>query len=190
LPNIAAFHPPIVHFVVALLFVGVAMRLVSLTGRLKFTGPAAATLILLGTVAAFAAVQSGTQAHGPVERIPGVRAAVVEHEAAGEWVRDVFLVVAVLEILGLGLTYQKSKWAKGAFAASALVGLFGLTVLYQAADHGGELVYSYAGGPGLRTGSPEDVNRLFVAGAYSQAMQDRQAGRRESAAELFEMAAA
>jgi len=189
-PNIAAFHPPIVHFVVALLVVGVAMRLVSLTGRLKFTGPAAATLILLGTVAAFAAVQSGTQAHGPVERIPGVRPAVVEHEAAGEWVRDVFLVVAVLEILGLGLTYQKSRWAKGALAASALVGLFGLTVLYQAADHGGELVYSYAGGPGLRTGEPEDVGHLFVAGAYAQAMQDRLAGRREKAAELFEMAAA
>ena len=84
MPNIATFHPQIVHFVVALLVVGVAMRLVSLTGRLKFTGPAAATLILLGTVAAFAAVQSGTQAHGPVERIPGVRAAVVEHEAAGD----------------------------------------------------------------------------------------------------------
>ncbi len=186
MPNIAAFHPPIVHFVVALLFVGVAMRLVSLTGRLKFTGPAAATLILLGTVAAFAAVHSGTQAHGPVERIPGVRSAVVEHEEAGERARNVFLVVAVLEILGLGLTDQKHKWARGAFAASALVGLVGLGVLFEAAEHGGDLVYSYAGGPGLRTGSPEDVGRLFVAGAYEQAMQDRQGGRRESAAGLFE----
>jgi len=189
-PNIAAFHPPIVHFVVALLFVGVAMRVVSLTGRLKFTGPAAATLILLGTVAAFAAVQSGTQAHGPVERIPGVRSAVVEHEEAAEWVRDLFLGVAVLEILGLGLVYQKNKWAKGAFVASALVGLVGLAALYRAADYGGQLVYSYAGGPGLRTGNPEDVGRLFVAGTYEQAMQDRQAGRRESAAGLFETLAA
>jgi len=189
-PNIAAFHPPIVHFVVALLFVGVAMRIVSLTGRLKFTGPAAATLILLGTVAAFAAVQSGTQAHGPVERIPGVRPAVVEHEEAGEWVRTVFIGVAALEILGLGLAYQKSKWAKGAFVASALVGLVGLAALYRAADFGGELVYSYAGGPGLRTGNPEDVSRLFIAGAYEQAMQDRQAGRREEAGGLFETLAA
>ena len=190
MPNIAAFHPQIVHFVVALLFVGVAMRVVSLTGRLKFTGPAAATLILLGTVAAFAAVHSGTEAHGPVERIPGVRPAVVEHEEAGERARDIFLIVAVLEILGLGLTYQKSKWARGAFAASALVGLVGLGALYEAAEHGGELVYSYAGGPGLRTGKPEDVGRLFVAGTYAQAMQDRQAGRRESAAGLFETLAA
>lgn len=30
MPNIAEFHPQIVHFVVALLFVGVAMRIVTL----------------------------------------------------------------------------------------------------------------------------------------------------------------
>lgn len=80
MPNIGAFHPQIVHVVVALLIVGVVFRLVSLTGRLTFTGPAAATLILLGTLAAVAAVQSGTPAHGGVERIPGARAAVQAHE--------------------------------------------------------------------------------------------------------------
>ena len=77
MPNLGAFHPQIVHFVIGLLLVGVAMRIVSLTGRLKFTSPMATTLLLIGTVAAWAAVKSGTDAHGPVERIPGARAAVV-----------------------------------------------------------------------------------------------------------------
>src|SRR6266850_8249353 len=101
MPNIAAYHPIIVHFAIVLLVVGVIFRWVSLTGRAPFTGPAAATLILAGAVAAFLAVHSGTDAHGPVERIPGVRQAVMDHEAAGAWARDVFLLVALLEIIAL-----------------------------------------------------------------------------------------
>src|SRR5439155_7126943 len=68
--TLAALHPQIVHFVIALLFMGVLLRCVSLTGRAAFTGPAAAVLLLVGTVAAVLAVQSGTAAHGPVERVP------------------------------------------------------------------------------------------------------------------------
>src|SRR5258708_20208967 len=101
MPNIGAYHPIIVHFAITLLVVGVIFRWISLTGRAAFTGPAAATLILAGTVAALLAVHSGTDAHGPVERIPGVRQAVMAHEAAGEWARNVFLLVAVLEIAPL-----------------------------------------------------------------------------------------
>jgi len=189
MPSIGAFHPQIVHFVVALLIVGVAFRLISLTGRFKFTGPAAATLIVIGTIAAFAAVQSGVQAHGPVERIPGARTAVQEHEEWGERARNVFAVVAALEILGVGMVTMGHRRAKLALAAAALAGVAGLFVLYEAADHGGNLVYSYAGGPGLRTGNPEDVQRLFAAGIYEQAMQDRQAGRGAEAADLIDLAA-
>src|SRR6266480_4395974 len=98
MPNIGAYHPIIVHFAIALLVVGVIFRWISLTGRVAFTGAAAATLILAGAVAALLAVHSGTDAHGPVERIPGVRQAVMEHEGAGEWARNVGLLVAVLEI--------------------------------------------------------------------------------------------
>jgi uncharacterized membrane protein len=178
----------IVHFVVALLIVGVAFRVVSLTGWLKFTGPAAATLILLGTVAAFAAVQSGAEAHGPVERIPGARTAVQEHEEWGIRARNVFAIVAALEVLGLGLVVMKNKYARAALAVSAVVGLAGLFVVYEAADHGGDLVYSYAGGPGLRTGDPADVGRLFMAGVYEQAMQDREVGKHVEAADLIDLA--
>src|SRR6266516_4674283 len=95
MPNIGAYHPIIVHFAITLLTLGVVFRWVSLTG------PAAATCLLLGAAAAFLAVHSGTDAHGPVERIPGVRQAVMDHEDAGHWARNVFLVVALLEIAAL-----------------------------------------------------------------------------------------
>jgi predicted Zn-dependent protease len=58
--------------------------------------------------------------------------------------------------------------------------------LYETAEHGGEVVYSYAGGVGTRSGDTADVNRLLVAGLYQQAMVDRRAGRSEEAAALIE----
>ena len=77
MPNLAYFHPQVVHFVVVLLIVGVLMRIVSLTGRLRFSDHAAVAALLFGTIAAVLAVRSGTDAHGPVERIPGTRNSVI-----------------------------------------------------------------------------------------------------------------
>src|SRR5712691_4478149 len=101
MPNIGSYHPIIVHFAIALLVVGVIFRWVSLTGRAPFTGPAAATLILAGAVEALLAVHSGTDAHGPVERIPGARGAVGEHEQWGERTRNIFLIVGAIELAAL-----------------------------------------------------------------------------------------
>lgn len=185
MPDLAAFHPQIVHFVVALLFVGVILRvlsLLSLGSRLAFVGPAAALLILVGTGAALLAVHSGLDAHDPVERVPGSREAVQEHEEAGQWAKNVFLVVLVLEAGALAL--GKRKWAYGVRAASAVVGVVGLAVLYKAAERGGDLVYDYAGGVGLRSGDTADVRRLLVAGLYHNIQQDRAASRLGDAARL------
>lgn len=189
MPGIGIYHPQIVHFVIALLVVGVVLRLISLTGRVRFTGAAAATLIVLGTLASIAAVKSGTDAHGPVERIPGARAAVVEHEEWGVRTRNAFLFVAVFELVALAFAAKNSPRARSVAMVSALAGVIGLWVLYEAAEHGGELVYAYAGGVGIKSGEPEDVNRLFIAGAYQQALQDRQAGRGEHGAALIDLAA-
>ncbi len=173
--SLAALHPQIVHFVIALLFVGVLFRCVSLTGRAPFTGPAARVLLLVGTGAAVLAVQSGTAAHGPVERVPGARAAVMEHEEWGE--RTALEIAALVPAV--------SRWRKGVLAASALVGLGGAVSLYQAADLGGDLVYAHAGGVGIRSGDPADVGRLLVAGLYHQAMLERKGGKPAEAAQLI-----
>ena len=58
-------------------------------------------------------------------------------------------------------------------------------MVYETSEHGGELVYSYAGGLGIRTGDEKDIERLLLAGYYNQAMADRKAGRSDSAAQLI-----
>lgn len=183
MPDIAVFHPQVVHFAVALLFVGVPLRLVGLIGKPKWVNPAATTLIILGTIASVVAVRSGTDAHGPVERIPGARPAVVEHEEWGERARNIFIAVAAIELLALAFR-KKEKAERLVRAGSAVVGLVGLFVLFEAAEHGGHLVYQYAGGVGTRSGNPEDVTRLLIAGLYNQATLERAAGRSENAGRL------
>jgi uncharacterized membrane protein len=184
MPNIAIFHPQIVHFVIGLLIVGVGARVLSLipNRRLAWLGPMAATLILLGTLASVAAVQSGTQAHGAAERIPGARDAVQEHEEAGEWTRNVFLFVSLLEIGALVLGSRRVSMTLR--VGSAVIGLVGLAVVYRTADFGGKIVYAYAGGVGTRSGDTTDVRRLLVAGLYQNAQLARRAGDKEEAARL------
>jgi uncharacterized membrane protein len=182
----ASYHPQIVHFVIALLGLGVVLRVLSLLRRPAWIGPTATLLLLLGATASVLAVWSGDAAHGPVERVPGARQAVEEHEEWGVRTRNVFLGVAVLELIALAVRPRRRGWV---LAAAAVLGGVGLWCLYEAGEHGGELVYAYAGGVGIRSGDPRDVERLFVAGVYHQAQQDRRAGRAADAAAIIEEAA-
>jgi uncharacterized membrane protein len=191
MPDIASFHPQIVHFVVVLGLIGVGLRLVALAGRFVASATpaeprlsAASFICLLAAAgASVLAATSGDQAHGPAERIPGVRDAVVEHEELGERTRNFFLAVAGLEILALALR-KKEQARRVLHIVSAATGVVAAFYLYEAAEHGGELVYSYAGGVGTRSGDPADIQRLLVAGLYHAARIEREAGRAEEAARL------
>jgi hypothetical protein len=133
--------------------------------------------------ASVAAVESGDQSHGPAERVPGAREAVQTHEDLGEDTRNLFLVVAAFEIAALAFM-KKEKVQRWLLLASGVAGIAAAGVLYEAAEHGGSLVYSFAGGVGLRTGNPEDVQHLLVAGLYHESRTARDAGRHDEAARL------
>lgn len=185
---LAPLHPQIVHFVVALTIIGALLRWLSLVPKVSFASPAASLLLLIGAVGAVIAVSSGMAAHQPVESIPGVAAAVRTHEDWGHRARTVLLIIAGLELLILLLlplpTFQ--RWVR---YFSAAVCLLGAVTVFVASDKGGELVYSYAGGPGLRTGDTNDITRLFTAGVYEQAMVERARRQPIAAAELIDLLA-
>ena len=182
MPNIATLHPQVVPFVIALGLLGVLLRVISLLGKGAWLNPAAATLLILAAGAGVLAQKSGLDAHGPVERVPGVREAVQDHEEWGKRTRNFLLAVGALELFGLILaTRGAGKVMRG---GSALVGIAAAVCIYEAGEHGGELVYSYAGGVGIRSGAPEDVKRLLVAGLYHEARLARDSGRAEDAARL------
>jgi uncharacterized membrane protein len=182
---LAALHPQVVHFVIALVVVGVLFRGLSLVLRWSWLSPAALALVGLGAVASFVAVQSGAAAHGPVEAVPGARQAVVDHELWGDRARNVIFILLAAEAVAAVFVARGVAWARAAQIAAAVVGLFALGAVYRAGDLGGRLVYGYAGGVGIRSGDPADVNRALIAAAHHQANVDRQAGRAGDAAAII-----
>ena len=171
MPNIGFFHPQIVHFVVAGMGLGIFFRWVSLSGKFRWTDQAATFLIVIGGIAAILAAQSGTDAHGVAERIPGAVTAVQEHERMGIVTRNILVALAALELLLLVPTL--AKWQKPGRILAAIVGLLGGLGIYYTAAAGGVLVYSYAGGVGVRSGDTTDVNRLMMAALYNRASLSR-----------------
>jgi len=182
MPNIAPFHPQLVHFVIALGCVGICLRILSLFGRGAWLNPAAATLIILSAGTAVFAAQSGLDAHGPAERVPGAREAVQEHEEWGKRARNILIVMAGLE--ALVLIWSSSRAGRVLKLVSGGTGLVAGLFLYEAGEHGGELVYNYAGGVGLRSGDPADLSNLLVAALFHNARMNRDSGRAEDAARL------
>jgi uncharacterized membrane protein len=182
MPNLAAFHPQVVHFVIALGLVGVAFRLLSLLGRGAWLNPAAAALLIFTGGAGWVAARSGTDAHGITERIPGAREAVQIHEDWGNRTRNLLLGLGALELIGL--FYASRRAGRVIRVLSAATGVVAAVFIFETGEHGGDLVYNYAGGIGTRSGNPADVGHLLVAGLYHGARVDRDSGRAEGAARL------
>ena len=112
----------------------------------------------------------------------------MEHEEWGERTQATLLIVGAIELLGLALRkFSKVRYVHGLAAVAGLAAVF---CVYEAGEHGGDLVYAYAGGIGIRSGDPKDVERLLLAGYYHQALADRAAGRAEQARALISAAAA
>jgi uncharacterized membrane protein len=178
MPNIGVFHPQVVHFIIVLGLVGVGARVLSLTGRFPWMRQAAAALLIMAGLAGIVAVKSGTDAHGPVERIPGVRDAVVEHEEAGERARTAFLLIAGIELIALAAA-RREQVQKGALRVSALAGLVGGAFLVCSGGHGGDLVYALRRRAGPPLGRQHRRPPPAGGNLYNQAVEDREAGRSE-----------
>jgi uncharacterized membrane protein len=188
MPDIGFYHPIVIHFAIGLLAVGVLFRWISLTGRAAFAGPAAASLILLATVATLVAAQSGEDAHVAVEAVPGAAGAVRAHRLWGERTRNLAVAVGGLELLALAFRRRATARRRILFASAGL-GVVAVLSVLETGKLGGELVYAHAGGVGIRSGDPEDVARLLLAGLVAQAELDEKVGRPGDAASLLEIAA-
>jgi len=179
--SLGYFHPIVVHFAIALTFVGVGARLLWVVFKRDWLSHAATSLLVCATLGALVATFTGDKANGPVEEVPGSRDAAEEHEDWGKRSRNLLIGIALIELGALALSGNRQKGLRYVSAAAGVVAMF---FMYETGDHGGELVYSYAGGVGIRTGDDVDVERLLLAGLYHQAQNDRTAGRAEDAARL------
>ena len=109
--------------------------------------------------------------------------AVQAHEDAGHDVRNLFLGIALLECIALVPAF--AKWRKWMLIASGLLCVWGAYDVYDVGRLGGVLVYSYAGGVGMRTGDTTDVNNTVRTALYNRALLDRQQKNADAAARDF-----
>src|SRR5690349_17408656 len=99
MPDIAVFHPQLVHIVIVGGGLGILFRWLNLTGKAPWANPPAVLLLIAGAFFSWLAVTSGTQAHGVSERIPGAVRAVQLHEDAGNLTWRIFMILAILEVV-------------------------------------------------------------------------------------------
>jgi uncharacterized membrane protein len=183
MPDIGYYHPQIVHFIIAGLLIGIGFRWLSLTGKFPWADRPATIILVVGAIVSVFAVLSGTQAHELAERIPGVAKAVQDHEDAGHDVRNFFLIIAAVELLALIPAF--AKWRKWLLILSGVLCVWGAYDIYDVGRLGGVLVYSYAGGVGMRTGDSADVNNTVRAALYNRALLDRQQKNADAASKDF-----
>ena len=75
---------------------------------------------------------------GSIERIPGARTAVQEHEEWGVFTHYVLGGLAAIELLGLAM--RRSPHLRKIHLAAALVGVGAVYSVYETGQHGGALV--------------------------------------------------
>jgi uncharacterized membrane protein len=138
------YHPFIVHFPVALLTVGFFCDAAGILFRRDHLLRTGYLLLVLGAVSAIAAALTGNAAEDDAARIPGIAAALEQHESvstAATW------LAIGLALFRTHLTLKKKfagslryVFLAGAAATAVLVAISGYT--------GGRMSYEY--GPGVR----------------------------------------
>jgi len=204
MPFIGPYHPQIVHFVIVPLILGLPLYVLGLVlKRPRYFWPMASILLVVGTVSAWLSVKSGAEAHELAESIPGVAQAVRTHEDLGHDTRNIFTGILIVELLAIAAAWRTGQLGGGEGrekSSSALrhaptvlrvvvaaSWVWGAWVVYETGEHGGDLVYSYAGGVGVRTGKPQDVGHLLMAGLYNESRLERRDGGNAGAARLVDM---
>lgn len=150
IPSWDGFHPLIVHFPIALLFVAPVLIVIGWLrpASAKAYYISALALMLIGTVSAYIAVATGEAAGELVTRTPAVSEALEEHEELAETTRMVFTILTIVfaaVVFGPGLLKGRIKRpvSVAAHAIFMLVFLGGTVLLANTAHEGGRLVHEF-----------------------------------------------
>lgn len=162
-PNV---HPLIVHFPVALLVTAVLLDLAGLLAR-KVEGlhVAAVALYVLGAVGALAAFLTGREAAESVALPAAANPVLTEH---ADWALYTVWFFGIYGLLRLGAVFLGSRLRIGVRVGLVLVGAAGLFLVYETAEHGGELVFAH----GVGVAAVEVADPLAAALAAGPAPAD------------------
>jgi len=151
-PSWDAFHPLIIHFPIALLFVAPVFVLIGAllpARRGRALLYSALLLMALGTASTFFAVNTGEAAGKLADRTPEITAAIEHHEALAENTRLTFSVLTVVFALLLVAPLVRRRTPPGRVTNTVLPLVFliiyggAMVLLTNTADAGGRLVHQF-----------------------------------------------
>ncbi|NPA54048.1 MAG: DUF2231 domain-containing protein [Aquificae bacterium] len=137
---LAEFHPPVVHFAIALTIAGVLFDTAGFILRKESLKHAGFWTFIFGVIAVWGAVITGHGAEELVEKFvkgtPGEEL-LEKHEEIGE------VLPWVLTVLGLFRTYIFFKEKASLFIIYIIAGLIAIGVIGYQGRIGGKMVYEY-----------------------------------------------
>ncbi|HLQ22473.1 MAG TPA: DUF2231 domain-containing protein [Gemmatimonadales bacterium] len=133
-------HALIVSFPVALLTTAVLFELASLVLRKAALRTIGFALLLVGTLAAGAAVLIGLQAEDAIQHGNAIHHLMDEHETLAYFTLGTFAVVALWRLV------RERKMGSAERVAAFVLSLAGLGFLVDTGHHGGKMVFEHAAG--------------------------------------------
>ena len=165
-------HPAVVHFPIVLLLFGSALTVVEVFVNRWRLAWLAALLLVIGTLGAFSAVQTGKAAQDMLDVISsGGSDMLEEHQEWAEKTQWVAAAAAFLALFAASLegrlrgTRETPAWVESGPAwhgmlrvITAGVALFTCFCVYQTAHRGGKLVYDYGVGVKVKADQAEGAS--------------------------------
>jgi uncharacterized membrane protein len=133
-------HALIVSFPVALLTTAVLFELASLVLKKAALRTIGFALLLIGTLAAGAAVLIGLQAEDAIQHGNAIHHLLDEHETLAYFTLGTFAVVALWRLV------RERRMGSAERAAAFVLSLAGLGFLVDTGHHGGKMVFEHAAG--------------------------------------------
>jgi uncharacterized membrane protein len=139
-------HPAIVHFPIALIFLGALLSTLTIfTRRGALPQFAAVTLLLAAGAAQVAINTGGDQAEAVLKRMPEAKPLILVHAEWGEWVRNIAVFAAISAVVALAFYRVANIRRVLAFITTLLAGAACYCV-FETAEYGGAMVYHHGVG--------------------------------------------
>lgn len=165
----AELHPFLAHFSVALLPAGILVPIIYRFAHQEWLLKASFSLFVLSSVALLLSYFSGGAVEELVEKIPGVKGAIEEHEQWGTIAKWSVFSLTVLTFLYMQFKDSLLRFNQDAsYYVVLVVGLWASVAVILTGRLGGDLVYDYAVAGAVRKPSAESIQRQMNAYFYTK----------------------
>ena len=135
-------HPQVVHFPIALFITALLFEFISYFMKKDSFSLSSLILLVLGSIGAFIALQTGEEAANIAKKIAGIGSTLHEHEEMAELVFYIYLAITILKAALMRFKKDILPW-RLIILTGMILGTF---FIFRVGHYGGQLVYDWGAG--------------------------------------------